>query len=322
MSIENLNHYWHPGEIDEPTENRVEDLSPTPDECQDHFKTGPKILPAFRILAKAFDTAHANDLSVSTIYLRMGDMLPQDVPYRVIKRPINPLSNSGAIELARDKRNTLLEFDLIDQQTYLLPKTLPESSCPDISPNDVALDKTQVQQIIPQGPTIQFIDGILTPTAHTQAATTIEGFHKITADDFKTVPNTAKPDSPDRFQFNLAPTLEGFGQLVYVHFQNEIKPTEPMVPFFTHVIASFNTYYQPKLNEPIYYVLDKFDTDFAERGDKGKGVITGRVLAGDHQTVIAAYTAHVGALKQKLFDYTVNKIIKSAHPADPGLTSA
>ena len=170
-----------------------------------------------------------------------------------------------------------------------------------INPDRILLDKVAIQEIIPQGPNIQFIDAVIKPHSY-QPKVLAEAIHTITGDDY------VRQGISDRFYFNRSRLLEGLGQLAYIHFRENIKTAKPMTPFFEKVDGYF-TKYQPQIGETIHYQLNHFEVDFTDRGDKGSGIISGLVMDGHGTLVIAKFTATVGAAEPRRLE----KIAGLAH---------
>lgn len=180
-------------------------------------------------------------------------------------------------------------------------------SSTEIPVEKIWLDENTISEIIPQGREIQFIDTILQPDVNNPAVKAV-GIHRVRSDDYATV--------NQKFYFNYSRLLEGFGQLAYIHFEKTLKPTVLTIPFFKEVDIELNPKYCPQIGENIQYQLTGFATDFEKRGDKGQGMVTGQVLAGDGKTVIAQFTATVGTMKHSILAYSVKKIAQYAATAE------
>lgn len=266
--------------ISEPAERFV-----TSQECEGHFG----ILPAFRMLRQLADQLARRGTTPKTVRMRINDILPEGVTYYASYNYTGSWAQRLILTRQRDISITSSSAPL----TFLRQSDLfaQRESSPFTDGMGMALDRQTISTIIPQGDNLQFIDAVLKPDS-AQPDVLLEAVHRIIPEDYAVV------GTSEYFYFDKSRLLEGFGQLAYVHFYQQLHPTVPTIPFFKDVAAYFDPAYQPHVGETICYQLTHFETDFADRGDKGTGTIRGRVMAANRRYLIANFSAKVGVMEQ------------------------
>jgi len=290
-------------ESDEPGCETIEQIA-RPEECEGHFENGPRILPAFRMLGQLTDRLASLGTTPKTVRMRINDILPEGVTYCASYNRTDEQAQQLILIRQKDiiitSNSAPLTF-LHQSEIFAQRESFP-------STDRVALDRRAIGAIIPQGDSLQLIDTILEHNP-AQPDVLVEATHRVTPEDYEAA------GISEYFYFDKSRLLEGFGQLAYIHFDQQLHPAVPTIPFFKDVTAHFNPAYQPHIGETIYYQLTHFETDFADRGDKGTGTISGRVMAANYRHLIANFTATVGTIKHAILAYSVKKITQQAAKA-------
>ncbi|MBN2585623.1 hypothetical protein JXA59_03190 [Patescibacteria group bacterium] len=287
----------------------------SPELCGGHFEKGPKIVPAFRILEGLFKKGPRS--LPSTVEMKISDTLPLGTKGTITKYAPDHLTHTSRSVVVRQNGNkdgidiTAEWTNLNDQRWFSEPSVWkPTIICQDAEL--VVADSSDIERIRPQGPEIIMIDRVINPTGHTHIS---EAVHRVTTADFLkgrgTCGDDLSPQTGEYHIFNNARTLEGIGQLAYIYFQKHSPTEQPQIPFFTKVEAVYNHNYRPAINEPIHYQL----LDFSR--ERNRGAITGRVLAGDHQTILALYRAEVGIMATSMMERVIQKITAQSDKTEP-----
>jgi hypothetical protein len=259
------------------------------EECEGHFESGPRILPAFRMLEQLTDRLASLGATPKTVRMRINDILPEGAAYYISYSHTDEQAHQLILTRQRDIiiTSNAAPFNFINQAEI---STKSESTTPAYA---VALNRQAIAKIIPQGSNIQFIDAVLKPE-FSQPELLITAVHHITTDDYKPV------GTGEYAYFDKSRLLEGFGQLAYIYFDQQPHPQKLLIPFFRDVTINFDPDCQPLVGQKIYYQLRHFDADFSDRGDKGTGNISGWALTytDDDRHPIAKFTATVGAIEQ------------------------
>jgi hypothetical protein len=206
----------------------------------------------------------------------------------------------------------IAEVNNFNSETWFsAPPRFHRHSSP-LKPETVLVDQAEIAQILPQGQEIIMINQVVQPNEITGLS---EALHQVTEADFVTgrgqFGDALNPQSGTFRIFNGARTLEGLGQLAYIHFQKQAPAGPPQIPFFTEVEATYNYQHRPMIGEVIRYQLLGFTSD-------GKrGVISGRVAAEDG-TTLALYRAKVGIMPTATMERVIAKLTATTPPAERG----
>jgi len=287
----------------------------TPEDCTGHFENGPKIMPAFR-MAKRF---------IEYVQTQGEKQLPGNNP-DTIWLPYKFHISIGSVleEGSRVKEIPDCEkLDLVDYATTLILKKENTSDQPTVisgyvngypaniftkqvtipdnletqeeTKQPIIMNAQAILETIPQGPEIQFIDKILPPSNEDVLA---EASYRVNIEDYQKI-------GEDHFAFNPAITIEGFGQLAFIHLQETNPKTGSSIPFFTEIAIDINHAAQPPIGSQIFYQLIEMNLE----GKGNRGTISGRVIMKDPESdkiiTISSHQAKVGIISQKAFSRLV-----------------
>jgi hypothetical protein len=216
------------------------------------------------MLGQLVDKMAGKGYTPRTIHMDIGDVLPE---YCAYTSTYDSLDTPHLLTLTRQRKILItgspVVLNLADR-SELASNVLREP----IDSNRIKLNETAIQELIPQGPNIQFIDAVITPNID-RPEVLAEGVHVITHNDYASININDCP----YYYFDRARLLEGFGQLAYIHFQQQSPSDKKMTPFFKEVTGHFNTTYQPKIGETINYQLTHFSETDSEKHSNGKMLI-------------------------------------------------
>ncbi|MFA5270190.1 MAG: hypothetical protein WC400_01080 [Patescibacteria group bacterium] len=304
----------------------------TEQHCIGHFEgeaeNTPKIMPLYKLLRNFIEVTamssnrmdgYTNYQLPEAVTINVGSALPMGVECEERIFPIDVFENST--EYAIWRANAPAEKDQIrfSAQLGMFNKDLfssqPRAQVGEqlfpIHPETVLKDHAEIAQILPHGPEIVMIDGIISPK---DPGVIMESFHQVTTQDFLSL---NLPFGGGEFakenpvaMFDIASTLEGLGQTGYIYFQ-EVRPGQT-IPVFTKIEATLNHQHQPNVGDIIYYQL----TSFERTGSKGS--ISGQVLANDHKTVISQFNISARLMARGLLMGYIKEMKKqpATKPAD------